>query len=139
MFETSLKYAKSCLDIKFDLSANQTSALKSLFQLQDTVVVMPTGSGKSVIFQLLPWLLQKKMELAKPITKVFMNAGSSLGQWDPYAVMIPIHREHGVLDKAVQHPVSHASFIRLLTKSNSHTEKYLRDSSGPHLSSFAED
>lgn len=78
MFETDLKYAKSCLNIKFDLSSNQTSALESLFKLQDTVVVMPTGSGKSIIFQLLPWLLQKKMKSAKPMITIVVSPLNSL-------------------------------------------------------------
>lgn len=77
-FQSALEYAKSCLNIKFDLSANQISALESLFKIQDTVVVMPTGSGKSLIFQLLPWLMQKKLQSAKPMVALVVSPLNSL-------------------------------------------------------------
>lgn len=50
-FSESLKYAKKCLKIAFEFSEKQLEALQSLYSLQDTLAVLPTGSGKSVIFQ----------------------------------------------------------------------------------------
>ncbi|KAH3729859.1 hypothetical protein DPMN_055837 [Dreissena polymorpha] len=50
-FKSDIEYAMSKLKIEFSFSDYQLKALKSLYDLKDTIAVLPTGSGKSIIFQ----------------------------------------------------------------------------------------
>ncbi|KAH3779288.1 hypothetical protein DPMN_157089, partial [Dreissena polymorpha] len=50
-FKSDLEYATSKLKIEFSFSDYQLKALKSLYDLKDTIAVLLTGSGKSIIFQ----------------------------------------------------------------------------------------
>ncbi|XP_046343725.2 ATP-dependent DNA helicase RecQ-like [Haliotis rufescens] len=58
-FETALAYAKDNIDISFKLKDKQEETLKTVFAGRDCIAVLPTGYGKSLIFQLLPFLLQR--------------------------------------------------------------------------------
>lgn len=53
-FDEALQFAKECLNINFELKEKQIQTLKSLYEGHDTMAVLPTGFGKSIIFQLLP-------------------------------------------------------------------------------------
>ena len=59
-FEACLSFATRKLAISFELKKQQRDALEFMFELIDTVAVLPTGFGKSLIFQLLPFLYQSK-------------------------------------------------------------------------------
>ena len=50
-FKSDLEYATSKLKIEFSFSDYQLKALKSLYDLKDAIAVLLTGSGKSIIFQ----------------------------------------------------------------------------------------
>lgn len=73
-------YAKKCLNVSFELSESQIITLKSLYDLRDTVAVLPTGSGKSLIFQLLPWMLQKKLSAVRPLVTLVVCPLNSIMQ-----------------------------------------------------------
>lgn len=45
------------------LKPAQVVALDHIFHGNDTMVLLPTGYGKSIIFQLLPWLLRKEEDV----------------------------------------------------------------------------
>jgi superfamily II DNA helicase RecQ len=60
MFTNALSFAKQNTKISFDLKDKQIETLKHLYEGKDCVSILPTGYGKSIIFQLLPWLLHKK-------------------------------------------------------------------------------
>ncbi|XP_046546635.1 ATP-dependent DNA helicase RecQ-like [Haliotis rubra] len=62
-FETSLNNAKHQLNINFELKDQQLSTLRHLYEGNDCIAVLPTGYGKSAVFQLLPWLLQKDLSV----------------------------------------------------------------------------
>ena len=55
-FERQLKNAVSTLRIPFELHQEQIKAMESIYHGKDTFVLMPTGSGKSLIYQILPLL-----------------------------------------------------------------------------------
>ena len=59
-FTRVLGYATDSLGLPFKLRGKQVETVRSLYHGHDTVAVLPTGFGKSTIFQLLPWLMQAK-------------------------------------------------------------------------------
>ena len=77
-FDADLLYAKKSLGISFALKDRQIEALESIYNGQDTVAVLPTGYGKSVIYQLLPWLLQRSS--SEPLTVIIVTALNSIMQ-----------------------------------------------------------
>ncbi|XP_053376978.1 uncharacterized protein LOC123531137 [Mercenaria mercenaria] len=79
-FQKSIEYAKKSLKIAFEFSDKQLEAMESLYNLRDTLAVLPTGSGKSVIFQVLPWLLQKPLKADKPLVVIIISPLNSLMQ-----------------------------------------------------------
>ncbi|XP_062621285.1 uncharacterized protein LOC134282890 [Saccostrea cucullata] len=62
-FEACIEYAKEKVGI-YALKEKQEEALRALFEERDVVCVLPTGYGKSVIFQILPFMVQKKRDSA---------------------------------------------------------------------------
>ena len=62
LFDSHLAEAKRKLKVNFALKDEQVEALKSLHNGQDTVCLLRTGFGKSVIYQLSPFLLEHKVE-----------------------------------------------------------------------------
>lgn len=60
-FSEALEFAKDSANINFDLKDKEIQTLKSLYDGNDTLAVLPTGFGKSIIFQLLPFLFQRKL------------------------------------------------------------------------------
>ena len=55
-FEDAVKFALGSLQkIYLQLSAHQKEALKSILSGKDTFVCLPTGHGKSIIFECLPY------------------------------------------------------------------------------------
>ena len=51
-FFTTLQFARDCANVDFALKDKQIQTLKSLYDGHDTLAVLPTGFGKSIIFQL---------------------------------------------------------------------------------------
>jgi ATP-dependent DNA helicase RecQ len=51
---------KSALYSKINIKPKQAKCLEALFNRRDTVAVLPTGYGKSLIYQLLPSLLHER-------------------------------------------------------------------------------
>ena len=39
----------------------QRETLRYLYEMKDVIAVLPTGYGKSLIFQVLPWFFKKKL------------------------------------------------------------------------------
>ena len=52
--------SKSSLYSNINLKPKQTKCLEALYNRRDTVAVLPTGYGKSLIYQLLPTLLYER-------------------------------------------------------------------------------
>ena len=63
-FQGRLALAKKKLNINFDLKREQVKALQSVYQGKDTVCLLRTGFGKSVTYQLTPFLLNQKVPKA---------------------------------------------------------------------------
>ena len=80
MFEDDLNYAKEQVGFQFDFKDKQLLALKSLYNCKDTVVVVPTGYGKSAIFQILPYLMQRKFQLDRPMIVIVVAPLNSIMQ-----------------------------------------------------------
>ena len=62
-FESNLRETLSVLEKKgfrFTLKPDQEKALRHLYDRKDLIAVLPTGYGKSLIFQLLPLLAKKR-------------------------------------------------------------------------------
>lgn len=58
-FHEKLEFACKKLHLSYKLKEKQTETLEQLYIGNDCISVLPTGYGKSVIYQLLPWLMQK--------------------------------------------------------------------------------
>ena len=61
-FTTHLEAAKGKLGIDFPLKEAQVQALESVYEGKSTICLLPTGFGKSVIYQLTPFLLEHKVQ-----------------------------------------------------------------------------
>jgi superfamily II DNA helicase RecQ len=79
-FEECVDFASRSLGLEFSLKEKQLETLRVLFMGHDCVSVMPTGYGKSVIFQCLPWLFQCKKEFQHPLITVVVSPLTSLMQ-----------------------------------------------------------
>ena len=62
LFETALAATMNELDLAFYLKEEQKTALESFLCKKDVFAVLPTGYGKSLIYQLAP-LVAKRMGL----------------------------------------------------------------------------
>jgi len=62
------------------LKEKQLETLHSLYEGKDTIAVLPTGYGKSVIFQLLPHFLQKVHGLSDPMIVLVVAPLNSIMQ-----------------------------------------------------------
>ena len=60
------------------LKEKQLQTLRTLYDGQDCVSILPTGYGKSVIFQLLPWFAQCKFNREKPMCVLVVSPLNSL-------------------------------------------------------------
>ena len=58
----SLEFARRKIGIEYQLKEKQLETLKKLWEKRDCICVLPTGYGKSIIYQLLPWFLQGERE-----------------------------------------------------------------------------
>ncbi|PJE78234.1 ATP-dependent DNA helicase RecQ [invertebrate metagenome] len=65
-FDTCVEFAKEQIRFNHNLKEKQLDTLRHLYEGRDVVSVLPTGYGKSVIFQLLPWLFQRKHNSRTP-------------------------------------------------------------------------
>ena len=63
-FESALECTLNDLELNFTLKNEQITALKSFILKRDVVGVLPTGYGKSVIYQLAP-LVAKRMGISE--------------------------------------------------------------------------
>ncbi|XP_062587288.1 uncharacterized protein LOC134248910 [Saccostrea cucullata] len=64
----------------FELKEKQLQTLKALYEVKDCISVLPTGYGKSVIFQILPWFAQCMRQKDKPMTVIVVCPLTSLMQ-----------------------------------------------------------
>ncbi|XP_033726941.1 uncharacterized protein LOC117316460 isoform X2 [Pecten maximus] len=83
-FEQCLKYSLDNCPLfkenKITLKEKPIETLRALYEDHDCVSVLPTGYGKRVIFQLLPWFCQLKMEKRKPMSVIVVSPLNSLIQ-----------------------------------------------------------
>ena len=79
-FDSSLDFAMNSLNLPFKLKAKQVDTLRALYSGQDVIAVLPTGYGKSIIFQLLPWLMQAKHGRPRPMIVLVICPLSSIMQ-----------------------------------------------------------
>ncbi|XP_061190929.1 ATP-dependent DNA helicase Q1-like [Saccostrea echinata] len=79
-FEDCVAFATKSMGLEFSLKDKQLETLRALFIGHDCVSVMPTGYGKSVIFQCLPWLFQRKRGLQHPLITLVVSLLTSLMQ-----------------------------------------------------------
>lgn len=66
-FNVSLESCKISLGIEFDLKEKQIESLKAAYEGKDLLAVLPTGYGKSIIFQAVPFLLGERDKAKKLI------------------------------------------------------------------------
>ena len=75
-FEHDLSSAQADIGVAFPLKKEQRDALNALYSKRDTVCVLPTGFGKSLIFQLSPFLLGHRDGTEAKITIVISPLNS---------------------------------------------------------------
>ena len=73
-FDSALQMAKQRARITFDLKAEQREALSALYERKDVMCLLPTGFGKSAIFQLAPFLLDTSSDSGVTIVVAPLNA-----------------------------------------------------------------
>ena len=62
------------------LKDKQIQTLNSLYKGRDCISILPTGYGKSVIFQLLLWFQQRRLDKAQPLIVLVVSTLNSLMQ-----------------------------------------------------------
>jgi superfamily II DNA helicase RecQ len=67
-------FAKSNIVLK----EKQLDTLKTLFNGQDCISILPTGYGKSIFFHLLQWFAQHKFQSERPMTVLVVSPLNSL-------------------------------------------------------------
>ena len=77
-FASCLHYAKMKMGIFYTLKPEQVQTLQDLWNGIDTVAILPTGFGKSIIYQLLPYLIQKKTGAAEPMIAIVVAPLNSI-------------------------------------------------------------
>ena len=77
-FQNCLKFALDKANISYTLRPKQIETLYELFRGVDTVAVLPTGYGKSIIFQLLPFMMQKKFGTEEPLIVIVVAPLNSI-------------------------------------------------------------
>ena len=88
-FTEFLQFSLNSLRITFPLKEKQTECLRNLYNLHDIIAVLPTGYGKSLIFQLLPYLNQRKCNRQKtmivmmvvPFNSIMKDQVQTLQNW----------------------------------------------------------
>ena len=60
------------------LKEKQLQTLKTLYDGNDCISILPTGYGKSIIFQLLPWFTQRKLQRDKHMCVLVVSPLNSL-------------------------------------------------------------
>ena len=75
--EAALETATRKLQIP-SLKPKQLEVFSALYNFKDCIAILPTGYGKSLLYQLLPWLLQK--ESVRPRVVVVVTPLSSIMQ-----------------------------------------------------------
>ena len=77
-FIECLEYAKEKVKFTGELKDKQAEILHKLYVGKDCIGILPTGYGKSLIFQMLPFFLQRKFGLAEPKLVLVMCPLNSL-------------------------------------------------------------
>lgn len=75
-FQDHLAVAKSAMRFHFEWKTEQSKALESIYNGKDTLCLLPTGYGKSAIFQTSPFLIGQKLGSDKTITLVISPLNS---------------------------------------------------------------
>ena len=57
-FESAISFALRCLDV---LKRQQKEAIKFVWEGKNVFVLLPTGFGKSIIYEILPFLFDHKL------------------------------------------------------------------------------
>ncbi|WAR08483.1 RECQ1-like protein [Mya arenaria] len=78
VFDSCLHSSLQRMNISFKLREEQKQCLENVFNLRDTIAVLPTGFGKSLIFQLLPCLMQEKLQRQEPMIVVIVTPLNSI-------------------------------------------------------------
>ena len=60
--EEKLEFTRRKIGIEYQLKEKELETLKKLWEKRDCICVLPTGYGKSIIYQRLPWFLQGEKE-----------------------------------------------------------------------------
>jgi hypothetical protein len=75
--EDKIIIAREKLEITFPLKEKQMETLQHVYEGKDCISVLPTGYEKSIIYQMMPWFLQK--DLDRPGMSAIRNyAGSGV-------------------------------------------------------------
>ncbi|XP_033761766.1 ATP-dependent DNA helicase Q-like 3 [Pecten maximus] len=77
-FSQAVEAAKRALGIDVILKEKQTESLRHLYIGKDVITVLPTGYGKSLIYQLLPWMFQLKHDQETPMVALVISPLTSL-------------------------------------------------------------
>jgi superfamily II DNA or RNA helicase len=86
-----MKYDQTILALQTPITGlkpRQIDALYNLRESKDLVVVLPTGYGKTLIFELIPFYLQCKVVVLEPLNAILNQLCSTL---DGHVIRITEH------------------------------------------------
>ncbi|XP_069122341.1 probable ATP-dependent DNA helicase RecS [Argopecten irradians] len=77
-FDMCCQLALNQYGVSFDLKAEQKCVLEHIFSGQDTLAILPTGYGKSLIFQLIPYMMSFKLQSQCPLITLVVTPISAI-------------------------------------------------------------
>ena len=76
--EEAIQFAKNSIGFHHHLKAKQIETINHIYNESDCISILPTGYGKSAIFQLLPWIFQYKRGTTHPLITIVVSPLNSL-------------------------------------------------------------
>ena len=99
--EDKINIAREKLKITFPLKEKQMETLQHVYEGKDCISVLPTGYGKSIIYQMMPWFLQKDLDrpgitlIVCPLYAIMQDQVSSLSKKGTRTTFINISGNNG--------------------------------------------
>ena len=101
--EDKINIPREKQEITFPLKEKQMETLQHVYEGKDCISVLPTGYGKSIIYQTMPWFLQKDLDrpgivlVVCPLSVIMQDQVSSLSKKGIRTAFLNISGNNGLL------------------------------------------